>query len=100
MKFLKPIDPAGAVEWNFWYRTRAATFDGHDAGPVLGRDDRTSAIQRIMRIFDRAHRSLPSTSYPGQLGLSVCGQAAWLCPKVGPKPTLLEKTSAINGTPS
>lgn len=48
------MDPAGAVEWNVWYRTRVATFDGHDAGLILGHADRARATERIMRLVERA----------------------------------------------
>lgn len=54
LKFLKPMDPAGAVEWNVWYRTRVATFDGQDAGLVLGHADRASTTERFMRLVARA----------------------------------------------
>lgn len=47
------MDPAGAVEWNVWYRTRVATFDEHDAGLILGHTDCASATERIMRLVER-----------------------------------------------
>lgn len=52
MKFLKPIDPAGAVEWNVSYRTRVVAFDEQDEGLTLGHADRANATERNMRLVE------------------------------------------------